>query len=977
MQLQERQPKRMALTIARLVVEIGTKLNDFEKGLSTVQDRIRKVSNEVLSAGIALTAAVTGPFALITSSVVKFSGEFDKAMAQAIAIMGDVSDTMRSDLENTAKRLATETTFSAKEVAEAYFFMTSAGLKASEVLNDIGIVTRFATAGQFNLSEATRLLVDAQTALGLRSADAAKNLENLTRVSDVLVKANILANATVQEFSESLTNRAAGALRLVNKEIEEGVAVLATYAEQGIKAEEAGTRLDIMLRDLQTRAIKNKELFEQNGIAVFDAGGNMRNVADIIQDLERAFSGLNVEQRRNLLLTLEFQDRSVSALLTLVGFSHRIREFEAQLRSASGITEEVSSKQLKNLADQLTITKNSFVNVVIELGQSFIPAMMSVIEVLRIGIVMFSGLVNILSGMPEPLKEIVLFTSLFFAALGPGLLLIGGLGKALEGIITLVRTAQSLKILAFVQAHPVLLAATAVAFLVTQIALYTAGTKGATGETQGFASALEEAAHQVAVAEENLRKLNATRTLLTEKIPQLEAEILRLRGEIENLDITSKSWESRWTQLTAALQRSILSLSNAKLELASLNQEQTEAAVTAARVAEAEERFNRAIEVAHKDYQLTKNELKLVNEQVAAYEALKRSLLPLLSTEDERLQTAQQTLDILTQRQLALNSAVAEGSAKLAGTNKVYEEWQRQMQAVAIESGVFNDRQRTLRDELSLTEQAIGRWIDAAMEAGRSMDSIFTDEQFLGLRSKFDGIKQALEMQEQLDANTLSFQKWKEGLQLTLQDLQVGLMNLTNTFTTGLGQAIANIVVFQENVQDQLQLLIKRVIASVIASFVTLLAEQLIFNLIGKKLTTTRVVSEISSASAVAAAWAAAWAIAKGGLIGLIAAAGIAAAAAGIVVASAAIGGAIGQGAGTAVSAAQGIIATKPTLAMIGDIGGGKPEGVFPLDYLQNMLDMHGGGQVQHTAVYLDGRKIAESTTRRTTAVLRMRGVIS
>ena len=51
----------------------------------------------------------------------------------------------------------------------------------------------------------------------------------MTKVSDVLVKANTLANASVLQFAESLTNKAAAALVNVNKSMEEGVAVLAAF----------------------------------------------------------------------------------------------------------------------------------------------------------------------------------------------------------------------------------------------------------------------------------------------------------------------------------------------------------------------------------------------------------------------------------------------------------------------------------------------------------------------------------------------------------------------------------------------------------------------------------------------------------------------------------------------------------------------------------------------------------------------------
>lgn len=59
---------------------------------------------------------------------------------------------------------------------------------ASQTIESIGTVATFAQAGEMNLAEATKSLANAQSSLGLKSADP-KNMEELARVGDVLVDA--------------------------------------------------------------------------------------------------------------------------------------------------------------------------------------------------------------------------------------------------------------------------------------------------------------------------------------------------------------------------------------------------------------------------------------------------------------------------------------------------------------------------------------------------------------------------------------------------------------------------------------------------------------------------------------------------------------------------------------------------------------------------------------------------------------------
>jgi len=259
------------------------------RGLRKAEAELSKFGRNVGKVALGATAAVGG----IAAVSIKAFADFDSKLQQSVSIMGDVSDAMREDMSEAAREVAKTTTFSAEQAAESFFFLASAGLDAEQSIGALPAVAQFAQAGMFDMALATDLLTDAQSALGLVSSDTETNLQEMVRVSDVLVKANTMANASVQQFSEALTNRAGAALKAVGKDIEEGVAVLAAFADQGIKGAEAGTRFDMVRRDLQARAIRYAEAFESFNIQVFDQEGEMRNLGDIIGEVEDALCGLS------------------------------------------------------------------------------------------------------------------------------------------------------------------------------------------------------------------------------------------------------------------------------------------------------------------------------------------------------------------------------------------------------------------------------------------------------------------------------------------------------------------------------------------------------------------------------------------------------------------------------------------------------------------------------------------------------------
>jgi TP901 family phage tail tape measure protein len=321
-------------------------------------------------AAIAATKIIASAATAIAGFSIREFAKFDDAMTKSTAIMGDLSDSMRKDMSDAARQVALETTFAADQAAEAFFFLASAGLTAEQSIAALPQVARFAQAGAFDLATATDLLTDAQSALGLTSDDTAENLANMARVSDVLAKANTASNATIQEFSEALTEKAGVAMRQLGIDIEEGTAALAVFADQGVKGTKAGTLLNTTLEGLARTADTNTEAYERLGVSVFDNEGQMRNLADIVGDLEGAFDGMSVQARNAELRNLGFTRQARDGVLQLIGNSEALREYENELRNAAGTTDEIAEKQLQSFNAQLSLLRSGLSDVGISIGEA-------------------------------------------------------------------------------------------------------------------------------------------------------------------------------------------------------------------------------------------------------------------------------------------------------------------------------------------------------------------------------------------------------------------------------------------------------------------------------------------------------------------------------------------------------------------------------------------------------------------------------
>jgi len=296
--------------------------------------------------------------------------DFGQAMNSSLAIMKGVTAEIRVAMKEAAYDVAARTKFSMKEAADAYYYLASAGLDAKRSLAAMPVSANFATAGMFDMARATDILTDVVSAMGLSVKDATKYMENMVYVSDILVSAAANANATVEEFGDAMMNRGAVAVRLCNKEMEQGVAILMALADQGFaKGAKAGQQLFMILRDLKKVALQNAEAFKELNIEVFKgtrASDEMHDFVDIIRDLEGAVAGMGARGLQSTLMKLDFPMKSVAGVMALIGKSKDMERYLEILREAKGMTEEVANKQLTEFTKGLREMKAAIENLAID-----------------------------------------------------------------------------------------------------------------------------------------------------------------------------------------------------------------------------------------------------------------------------------------------------------------------------------------------------------------------------------------------------------------------------------------------------------------------------------------------------------------------------------------------------------------------------------------------------------------------------------
>lgn len=418
--------------VDRMLVRLLGDGSDYNKMLKQAQGAtrafesgIKKAGQNVARLGAKMSLALTVPLVGMGTVAVKQFSKFDDAMTKSTSIMKVTTAEIAKMRDMALKMSASgELQQGPTAIAESYFFLASAGKDAAQSMALVPTVSKFATAGAFDMALATDLLTDAQSALGMSSKNLVEDQKAMTRVSDVLIKANTLANASAQQFAESLTTKSAAALKVFNKSVEEGVAVLAAYADQGIKGANAGENLNRVMTLLANTSRSASEMHERFGFKVFDASGKMRNMADLIENLETVTSGMSDEVKSAVLEMLGFEARVQATILPLLGSSEAIREYEKALVDAGGVTEEVANKQMESFASQMERLKHKLAVLGVEIGKRLVPILTKLTD-------QIFSMIDRWDGLDKSTKDIIIKMALLAATVGPLLVTLGAFIKIL------------------------------------------------------------------------------------------------------------------------------------------------------------------------------------------------------------------------------------------------------------------------------------------------------------------------------------------------------------------------------------------------------------------------------------------------------------------------------------------------------------------------------------------------------------------
>ena len=564
----------MAFDIFDLAAKISLDSSELEEGLQKTQGSLSAgavAMGNLASNAISTALSKTVDFA---KSSIKAGADFDSAMAQVAATSGVTMDELNNNivtvgdftgsLRDFAQQEGATTAFSATQAAEALNYMALAGYSATTSVQMLPNVLNLAAAGGMELADASNMVTDAQSALGL-------TLDETNVMVDQMAKASSTTNTSVSQLGEAILT-VGGTAKSMKGGTEELSAVLGVLADNGIKGAEGGTHLRNMILSLSSPTDNASVALDKLGISLYDAQGNMRSLSDVFQDLNKSMEGMTDEQKTNTIATI-FNKTDIKAVNALLGTNaEKWDKVYGAIDNAAGAAQQMADTQLDNLEGDVVKFQSALEGAQIAISDSLSPTLREFVQMGTEGLSKFTEWIDSSDALNEAIELIgeglasvidygVQFTEwlasgsdgadAFMAAL-TGIAVAAGAYQvammAVQGVTNLVAGAQA-ALNAVMAANPIGIVVVAIAALVAAlIYLYNNNEtvrNGITAAWEGIKSAITAAIEGISAALTAISEFIAS---TWESITTTVSNAMTAIGEF-----IASTWESITTTVSNAM----------------------------------------------------------------------------------------------------------------------------------------------------------------------------------------------------------------------------------------------------------------------------------------------------------------------------------------------------------------------------------------------------------------------------------------
>lgn len=425
--------ERAQRSLDNLALKAAAAEGSVSKSWSEAGGKVAQAGGEIYNAGRAaadagdmLTTHVSLPLAAVGAAAVTTAADFESSMSRVAGALNDPTADMEA-LRELAIQTGQETVFSASDAANAMEELAKGGMSAADIQGGALATTMdLAAAGSLDLATAANTVVASMGAFQLTADESGE-------AANALAGAAAASSADVSDLTQALQQSSAQA-NAVGWSIQDTSAVLASFADAGIRGSDAGTSLRTMLQRLAAPTGAAASTMEELGIEVRDSDGSMKDAASIAEELSTALGGVDAATRDAALQTIFGADASRAALIMMNQGREGIERYTAATNDQTA-AQRLADSQMGETERAIEEMRGSVETAGIALGTALVPFVTQAAGVV-------GGLADAFSSLDGDTQSTIATLGLVAAAAGPVLSIAGRFAQVVGNGVTAVGRAQ-------------------------------------------------------------------------------------------------------------------------------------------------------------------------------------------------------------------------------------------------------------------------------------------------------------------------------------------------------------------------------------------------------------------------------------------------------------------------------------------------------------------------------------------------------
>jgi TP901 family phage tail tape measure protein len=389
------------------------------KALTSFGNDAMKVGKSMTKVGDSMTRNVTVPILAAGAATGKLALDFDTTMNQIVGL-AKVPREQIQGVRDEILKMAGDVGRSPQELAEAFYFVASAGFSADEAMKVLDISAKAAASGMGETQDIAKVLGGVINAYGHENLDAATAADQLTAaIQD--------GSAEASDFAGVIGTLAPGAAAL-GVSFDQVTAALAGMTNVGLSADEAATSLNQVFSGLLKPTSQAEEAMK--GLGLSSAGLRQelkeKGLLATLRTLEEAFRG------NDTAASAVFGNiralRGVTALLSLDTdqLNGIFADTKDSLGAVAGAYKDTEGPQREIARSMAELQATA-----IEIGQDVLPIVVEVLHQLAGGAKEFA---KWWSGLSETQRKTIIQFAGFLAIAGPVLSIVGRITTGVGGL---------------------------------------------------------------------------------------------------------------------------------------------------------------------------------------------------------------------------------------------------------------------------------------------------------------------------------------------------------------------------------------------------------------------------------------------------------------------------------------------------------------------------------------------------------------